>query len=113
MLADLASGSVGEAMALLRLDGLAMYRDICGLMRTAGAADSIANWTHLGTNCPATARMRLLICSSALCNVRSATGSLQPPETVRHRKSAANLDRYGREKVRILLAQAGGLGAKP
>ena len=111
MLADLASGSVGEAMALLQLDGLTMYRDICGLMdRRSGGFDRELDafgdkLSRNGQDEAFDLFVRLMQRAIGDRITAAARNGASP-------QVGGELDRWLDvwEKVRVLLAQASGLG---
>ena len=111
MLAKLASGSVGEAITLLQLDGLSMYRDICELMdRRGGGFDREldAFGDKLSRNGQDEAFDLFIRLMPRAIGDRIATAARNGASP----HIGGELDRWLDvwEKVRVLLAQAGGLG---
>ena len=111
MLADLASGSVGEAIALLQLDGLSMYRDICELMnRQSGEFDREldAFGDKLSRNGQDEAFDLFIRLMQRAIGDRITTAARNGASP----HVGGELDRWLDvwEKVRVLLVQAGGLG---
>ncbi|HCQ64564.1 MAG TPA: DNA polymerase III subunit delta' [Rhodobacteraceae bacterium] len=95
-LADLAGGSVGEALRLLHLDGLAIYRDIVAVFETAPRYDrpgaiTLANSAAGAANAP---RFELILRLVELFLARLArTGAGHPPAVEAAPNEAALLAR--------------------
>ena len=111
ILAELSSGSIGEAVSLLQLDGLTMYGDICQLMNRRGRGfdrELDAFGDKLSRNGQDEAfELFVRLMQRAIGDRINATARSGVSPHV-----GGELDRWLDvwEKVRVLLAQAGGLG---